>query len=114
MTENWYPHPAQSYTWRFDAEVDCAGTYTQVPLLLAYAITFHRAQGLTLPCIVANASPDACHEPGMAYLLFSRAPSLDAVHLLEFSSAAIRVNSEVLAFYGLAPTPRGSSSSRPM
>ena len=47
---------------------------TGVPLVLAYAMTIHKCQGLTLEYVCAHMDPDA--KMGMDYVLFSRVTSL--------------------------------------
>jgi ATP-dependent DNA helicase PIF1 len=67
----------------WETEVRGAGVacYAQVPLALAWALTVHKAQSLTIaPLAIA---PRRFFAPGQAYVAFSRAPSLAALRLLD-------------------------------
>jgi ATP-dependent exoDNAse (exonuclease V) alpha subunit len=87
------------YEWKFEGDVDYTATYKQVPLMLAWAVSIHRSQGLTLDCVVADLSPSACFSAGMAYVVLSRVRSLDSLHLLAFSSASLYTDRDVTRFY---------------
>lgn len=54
------------------------GTFTQYPLKLAWAITYHKSQGQTLPCISIDPSSFA---PGQLYVGLSRATSAAGIWL---------------------------------
>jgi len=65
-----------------------------LPLRLAWAITVHKSQGMTI---------DACEidlrksfEPGMGYVALSRTSSLEGIRLVGFNDIALRVNEEAL------------------
>ena len=47
----------------------------QFPLILAYAVTIHKCQGLSLDCAIVDLSDDVFSE-GMAYVALSRVRSL--------------------------------------
>ena len=70
----------------------------QYPIVLAYAITIHKSQGMTykkIACDVTN-----CFEPGQAYVALSRCISIDALYLLEpVDRKMLGVESEILDFY---------------
>lgn len=68
----------------------------QYPLRLAYAMTIHKAQGLTLD----NAYVDirAAREPGQAYVALSRVRTLDGLRLKAWPSG-IFVSNEAKKFY---------------
>ena len=60
----------------------------QFPLILAYAITIHKCQGLSLDCsILENVFSD-----GMAYVALSRVRSLSGLHMVAFHPKSIMVS----------------------
>jgi integrase/ABC-type dipeptide/oligopeptide/nickel transport system ATPase component len=56
---------------------EIVGTYHQMPVLPAYAMTMHRAQGKTLE--KANISPD-CNTIGELYVAISRVQTIENIH----------------------------------
>ena len=57
---------------------------TQFPLVLSWAITIHKCQGLTLPEIVVDMTPSKGHYTvGQAYVAFSRVTQLDKLYTQE-------------------------------
>jgi ATP-dependent DNA helicase PIF1 len=69
-------------TTRFELNgVDC--TRTQFPLRVAYAITVHKAQGLTLPRIVLNITGKD-FALGLSYVAISRVKTFDGLLFDEF------------------------------
>ena len=67
----------------------------QFPLVLAYAVTIHKSQGLSLDCAILDLS-DNVFSPGMAYVALSRVRTLSGVHLIEFDQYSIFVCSKSL------------------
>ena len=63
----------------------------QYPLILAYAVTIHKCQGLSLDCAIVDLS-DRVFSAGMAYVVLSRVRSLSGLHLIEFHSKSLMVS----------------------
>lgn len=76
---------------------------TQIPLIYAWAITIHKAQGASLD----NAEIDAgsnIFECGQTYVALSRVKSLEGLYLTAFNPSKIKVNKKVQDFYGALPS----------
>ena len=67
----------------------------QFPLILAYAVTIHKCQGLSLDCAIVDLS-DKVFSAGMAYVALSRVRSLAGLHLSAFDPKSIIVSTSCL------------------
>ena len=61
----------------------------QFPLTIAYAMTIHKSQGLSLKCVLADLGKSV-FSTGMSYVCLSRVTSLDGLHLLNFNSIKVK------------------------
>ena len=67
---------------------------TQIPLILCWAATVHKVQGLSLDAAVMDLGKDV-FEPGMAYVALSRVRTLNGVALLNFEPQKMTANKRV-------------------
>ncbi|KAK3272869.1 hypothetical protein CYMTET_18856 [Cymbomonas tetramitiformis] len=83
---------------QFSASVSSAGTCTrvQVPLMLAWAITIHKAQGMSLDCV--RMSLGSAFAPGQVYVALSRARSVEGLEISEIDYSKITVEPRVASF----------------
>jgi hypothetical protein len=83
-------------TWRIEEEGTVKAEITQYPLRLAWAITVHKSQGMSLDAIEVDLSRS--FTPGMGYVALSRVRTLDGLTILGINETAFQVSPEVLEF----------------
>ena len=66
----------------------------QVPLILCWAATIHKVQGLLLDAAVIDLGTNV-FEPGMAYVALSRVRTLNGLALLNFEPSKVKANKRV-------------------
>ncbi len=82
----------ESETWSIENEQgQVLASLTQIPLRLAWAITIHKSQGMTLESAEINLANT--FEKGQGYVALSRLKSLDGLKLVDFSYAALELDS---------------------
>ena len=82
---------AEPEEWRVEDETGkLLVSYTQVPLRLAWAITVHKSQGMTLDSAVMDLGKT--FERGQGYVALSRVKSLDGLKLLGLNDTALQVD----------------------
>ena len=95
----------EAYDWNimrpeWDGEVikhEIVGTFSQIPLRLAYAITIHKSQGQTYRRTCVD---PACFDIGQLYVALSRCESIEGLSLMRPAyPGALRSSPEVLDFY---------------
>jgi len=90
----------EPWTWKVDPKDKASASFTQFPLRLAYAMTIHKAQGLTLDAAFIDIR--AAREPGQAYVAVSRVRSLSGLHLKDWPRGLF-VSSRALDFQRTSP-----------
>ena len=94
----------KNYDYKFDETEkkvvrQVIGTFTQIPLSLAWAMTIHKSQGLTLDKVHLDLGGGA-FETGQTYVALSRTRSMAAITLAKgLSLNDILVDKEAVEFY---------------
>jgi ATP-dependent DNA helicase PIF1 len=70
----------------------------QIPLIYAWAITIHKAQGVSLDMAQIDAGSNI-FECGQTYVALSRIKSLEGLYLTAFNPQKIKVNKKVQEYY---------------
>jgi len=81
--------------WTITEDEKIRSQITQIPLRLAWAITVHKSQGMTLDSAEMDLSKSFV--TGMGYVALSRVKSLKKLKLLGMNELAFKVNPEVAA-----------------
>jgi hypothetical protein len=71
---------------------------TQVPLILAWALTIHKSQGATLDVAEIDVG-SGIFECGQTYVALSRVKSLDGLYLTSFDAKRIRIHKSAKEYY---------------
>ncbi len=80
--------------WKYEDNGAVHAMLTQVPLRLAWAITIHKSQGMTLDA--AEIDLGDAFEPGMGYVALSRVRSLSGLKLMNLNEMALKVCPKIL------------------
>ncbi|SRR6266568_3159349 len=87
---------AEPESWTIEENDNIIAEISQVPLRLAWAITVHKSQGMSLDAAVIDLSKS--FEPGMGYVALSRVRTLEGIQLLGINDTAYQVNEKILEF----------------
>lgn len=86
---------AERMDWHFeDADGKPKASVSQIPLRLAWAITVHKSQGMTLEAAEIDLS--RAFEPGQGYVALSRITTLSGLKLMGMNDTALSVDADVL------------------
>lgn len=82
--------------WSLEDDGKVKAKLTQYPLRLAWAITVHKSQGMSLDEAIINLGET--FEYGQGYVALSRIRSLDGLYLKSYNPKALRVNEAISEF----------------
>ena len=94
LTNNGMEISVVTQSWKIEEEGKVKAEIMQYPLRLAWAITVHKSQGMSLDSMEVDLSKSFVK--GMGYVALSRVRSLDGMKLLGFNDMALLVDPEVL------------------
>jgi ATP-dependent DNA helicase PIF1 len=79
-------------------ETDKRIVYAVMPIALAWAVTIHKSQGITLDCCTIDIGESlfAC---GQAYTALSRVKSLNGLRVVSVTKSAFKTHPDVIEFY---------------
>lgn len=87
---------------KFDPETKATSieaSISQIPLILAWAITIHKSQGLTLDKISCDLSES--FSAGQSYVALSRARNLEGIFIQSINFTKINADQDAINFYNL-------------
>lgn len=83
-------------SWLVEEDDVIEAQITQLPLRLAWAITIHKSQGMSLDAAEIDLAKS--FEPGMGYVALSRVRSLKGIKLLGLNETALQVNPQIVEY----------------
>jgi ATP-dependent exoDNAse (exonuclease V) alpha subunit len=87
---------AEPDSWTINDENKVLAKITQIPLRLAWAITVHKSQGMTLDAAEIDLSRSFGY--GMGYVALSRLTSLEGLYLVGINDMAYRLDPAIFAY----------------
>jgi hypothetical protein len=83
-------------SWRIEEEGKVKAEITQYPIRLAWAITIHKSQGMSLDYAEIDLSKTFTY--GMGYVALSRLRTLEGLRLVGFNAESLSMDPRILAF----------------
>lgn len=84
------------HSWSLEEDGRERARVSQLPLRLAWAITIHKSQGMSLDGAEIDLS--RAFTPGMGYVALSRVRSLDGIYLKGINNQALAMHPEIFSF----------------
>nr|QBK86258.1 MAG: RecD helicase /ATP-dependent exoDNAse [Marseillevirus LCMAC102] len=84
------------HLWTIE-DKDAVATRSQLPFILAYALTIHKCQGATLDYAICNLGPSVFAD-GQAYVALSRVRDIKGLFISEFYPDSIKTNQTALKY----------------
>lgn len=88
---------AEAYQWNYEIDGEKKAEAIQIPLKLAWAVTIHKSQGMSLDSAVIDLSRSFTF--GMGYVALSRIRTYEGLYLLGINSRSLELDPKVRSFY---------------
>ncbi len=85
---------AEPMEWQLEEQGKVRASVSQIPLRLAYAMTVHKSQGMSMDAAIIDLSK--AFEYGQGYVALSRVRRLSGLHLVGLNERALEVHPEIL------------------
>lgn len=85
----------EPHSWSREEDGRERGSVTQLPLRLAWAITIHKSQGMSLDSALIDLSQTFTY--GMGYVALSRVRTLDGLYLSGLNAMALKLHPDIYA-----------------
>jgi len=85
------------HSWDIEENEKKLMSFSQIPLKLAWALSFHKAQGIQLDCVEIDL--DDVFEHGQAYVALSRVKTLQGLSIVSMDVNRITAHPTALQFY---------------
>lgn len=85
---------AEPMEWQLEEQGKVRASVSQVPLRLAYAMTVHKSQGMSMDAAIIDLSK--AFEYGQGYVALSRVRRISGVFLMGLNARALEVHPEIL------------------
>ncbi len=86
----------EMHSWTLEEDGRRRAEVAQIPLRLAWAITIHKSQGMSLDAAEIDLSRS--FTPGMGYVALSRVRSMDGLYLRGINDVALRLHPDIHEF----------------
>jgi ATP-dependent DNA helicase PIF1 len=86
----------ERHSWKLEEDGRVRAEVAQLPLRLAWAITIHKSQGMSLDAAEIDLSRS--FTPGMGYVALSRVRSIDGVYLTGINQMALTMHPTIFEF----------------
>ncbi|HET9173714.1 MAG TPA: HRDC domain-containing protein [Candidatus Saccharimonadales bacterium] len=86
----------EPYSWTISEDGRVKAEAVQLPLRLAWAITIHKSQGMSLDAAEIDLSKS--FTPGMGYVALSRVRSLEGLYLAGINAMALQLHPDIYEF----------------
>ena len=88
----------EPHSWKYEEDGRVRAELTQLPLRLAWAITIHKSQGMSLDAAEIDLSRS--FTPGMGYVALSRVRSMEGIYLKGVNNLALAMHPDIFEFDG--------------